>query len=416
MTLHTENCEDCRLSRRSPLKGAALFSAAGVAVSMFADVLTSTAFGATNNNILVVISLPGGADGLSMMVPHAEPSYYSARRGIAVAKSRLLVADSTFGLHPSFAPLMPMWRSGKMAASHAVGLPVPNRSHFEAMELLEDADPGSSARVGWINRMIVALAEPEFFNAVQLGDAVMPTSLVGPNPTLAATDFSGLDVPYGEDPALSTLLNESLAYQYRSPGSLIGSAGQEALVLAKRAREISAVEKNGPKNGAVYAPEYSKFGKALKSSAALIPSGVGVKAIAVDFGGWDHHVDLQWRLKSQATELATNLNSFFTDLALLASKVTVVTLSEFGRRLNQNGAAGVDHGYGNAVFAMGAGVKGGYYAKWPTLATGNRIEGGLAVTTDYRNVVAEILKKQFPAIDTTKVFPGVKFKSFGFMS
>ena len=408
-------CGDYDVSRRSLLKAAGLASMAGVATSMFGDVLTSTVFGASNANVLVVISLRGGADGLSMMVPHAEDAYYTSRPTTAIAKNKLLYADSTFGLHPSFTALGPMWLLGQVAGIHAVGLPAPNRSHFEAMETLEDADPGSSARIGWINRMVSGLAEsPDVFDAMQIGDTITPTSLVGPAPTIATQAFSDLAMPFSKDPVMSQRVSDSLRAQYAARGGLIGEAGLGAITLAGRAAAISGSVNDGPLAGVLY-PKYSERGAALKSTAGLIRANVGVKAVAVDAGGWDHHVDLSYRVNDTVKDLALCLAAFFLDLGLDAGRVTVVTLSEFGRRLKENGSHGVDHGYGNAVFALGAGVKGGFYSRWPGLSAGTQVDGDLAVTTDYRSVLTEILRARFPALDTSKVFPGISYAPLGFM-
>jgi uncharacterized protein (DUF1501 family) len=427
-------CDDYGLSRRSLLKAAGLAAMAGVTTSMFGDVLTSTVFGATEGNILVVLSLRGGADGLSMIVPHAESAYYSARPNTAIARDgvleqlhrlevaavgrgqtdgleprdRLLRADSTFGLHPAFAPLEPMWAAGQVAGLQAVGLPSPNRSHFEAMELLEDADAGSSARIGWINRMIAGLAtSPDVFDGIQIGSTVTPTSLVGPAPSLATGGFDDLLLPFTKDTKLAPQVSATLRSQYTAHGGPLGDAGINALALATRAGDVAGAVSAGPPSGVKY-PQYSSLGKALGTTAGLIRAKVGVKAVAVDSGGWDHHVDLKQRVNDTIGDLATCLAAFFTDLGPEAGRVTVVTLSEFGRRLTENGSRGVDHGYGNAVLALGAGVKGGkYYSVWPTLGTGSQVDGDLAMTTDYRSVLMEILRSRFPSLNLAKVFPDV---------
>jgi uncharacterized protein (DUF1501 family) len=414
---HDASCADYGVTRRTLLKSAGLLGMAGVTTSMFGDVLASTAYGATNGNILIVLSLRGGADGMSMMVPHAEPAYYAARRTIArdLQQPNLLAPDATFGLHPGFKPLEGLWNSGRMAAIHAVGLPTPNRSHFEAMELVEDADPGSSERIGWLNRVIGCFASNDVFDGIQVGNTVMPTSLIGPEPSFATSDFTSLSAPWADNKDLGPRMRSALTNMYRDAGTVIGRAGQEAIALDRRAGAIAAEEKKGPQNGAVY-PQYNELGEALASSAALIRAGVGVRAIAVDFGGWDHHVDISWRISNQIEQMSKSIAAFLTDLGSHASRVTIVTLSEFGRRLGENGAAGLDHGYGNAVFAFGAGVKGGYYANWPTLSAGKQIDGDLAVTTDYRSVLAEILQTRFPEVGVGTVFPGLTRTSLGFMS
>lgn len=410
-------CNDYGVSRRSLLKAAGLASMAGVATSMFGDVLTSTVYGAGDANVLVVVSLRGGADGLSMVVPHAESAYYSARPRTAVAATSLLHADATFGLHPAFTKLTPMWNQGQMAAIHAVGLPAPNRSHFDAMEVVEDADPGSSARIGWVNRMVSGLADaPDVFDGIQVGSTITPTALLGPAPVLATAKFSDLAGPFPKDLELRTRITDSLRAQYSRYGGTIGAAGVNALTMSRRAAEVDKSVNDGPLEGAVY-PQYSELGAALKTTAGLIRAKVGVKAVAVDAGGWDHHVDLQWRVNHSIEELAQCLSAFYLDLGAEAGRVTVVTLSEFGRRLQENGSRGVDHGYGNAVFVLGSGVKGGrYYSRWPGLSAGNQVDGDLAVTTDYRSVLTEILRSRFPTLDTTKVFPGISYDPLGFMT
>ncbi len=408
-------CDDYGVSRRSLLKAAGLASMAGVTTSLVGDVLTSTVYGAGDGNVLVVVSLRGGADGLSLLVPHAEPAYYAARPRTAIARSRLDMRDDTFGLHPAFAPLRTMWDLGQVAGLHAVGLPSPNRSHFEAMELLEDADPGSSARVGWLNRMISGLASsPDVFDGMQVGSTVTPTSLSGPVPTLATSQLGDLGLPFQNDATMRARLESGLRAQYTAHAGPLGAAGLNALALSSRAASIAGTL-TGASAGAVY-PKYSPLGDALRTTAGLIKAKVGVKAVAVDSGGWDHHVDLGWRVEGCIKDLATSLAAFFVDLGTDAGRVTVVTLSEFGRRLEENGSQGVDHGYGNAVLALGAGVRGRqFYSRWPTLGEGSRVDGDLAMTTDYRSVLMEILRARFPTLDLSKVFPGVTSEPLGFM-
>ena len=401
------------ISRRSLLRTGAAAGAAGVVTSMVGDVLTASVFGAEpRGNVLVVVSQRGGVDGLSMVVPHAESAYYAARPTTAVAKSRLLHRDHTFGLHPSFAPLSDLWKQDRFAAIHAVGLPAPNRSHFDAMEVVEDADPGSRQRVGWLNRMIGALSRESIFEGVALGTNVVPTSLLGPSDALAVASTAALETPYG-DTELGLAVRRGLRRLYAGNGE-VPRAGQAALELARGGKAYGAEAEKPPRHGAAYPG--SSFGKAMENAASLIRSGLGVRAIAVDSGGWDHHVALSANMTNGISDLAASLAAFFRDLGPDASRVTVVTLSEFGRRVAENGASGVDHGYGNAVLVLGAGVRGGrYYGRWPTLGTAKQVEGDLAVTTDYRHVLTEILQSRFRSVDTSAVFPGAGYRRVGFM-
>ncbi|MGA8257773.1 MAG: DUF1501 domain-containing protein [Nocardioides sp.] len=411
-------CSDYQaVSRRSMLKGAGvvgLAGAAGITTSMVGDVMTAAVYGAeTTGNVLVVVSQRGGVDGLSMVVPHAEKAYYQARPTTAIAKSRLLHRDNTFGLHPSFRALSPMWKKDAFAVVHAVGMPIPNRSHFSAMEEVEDADPGSVARVGWLNRMIGALGDDDIFEGVALGTNVVPTSLVGPAEAVALASAGYLATPYSGS-ATGNSIRQGLREMYSAGNRPAARAGLNALDLAKRGLAYSEESLKPPRNKAVYPG--SAFGTSLRNAASLIRAGVGVRAIAVDSGGWDHHLNLGTAMSNGVADLAGSLAAFFTDLGPAAQRVTVVTLSEFGRRLGENGASGVDHGYGNAVLVMGAGVRGGrYYGRWPTLNSGKQIEGDLAVTTDYRHVLTEILQSRFPSVDTSVVFPNQGYRRVGIM-
>lgn len=410
-------CDDYSVSRRTLLQAAGLAGMTGVVSSMFGDVLTSTAYGATNGNVLVVLSLRGGADGLSMVVPHAEDAYHLARPSSSMRRDALLHADDTFGLHPDFAPLSDWWTQGKLAAVHAVGMLTPNRSHFEAMELLEDADPGSSARVGWINRMISGLvAQPDVLDLMQIGSTTTPTSLMGPAPSVATEKLQDLALPFEDDAVLSAAVKSFVSSTYGKRGGLVGGAASDAVALAGKAKATAAIAEKSPGFGARY-EKYSQSGEALAHSAALIKAGLGVRAVAVDMGGWDHHVGVKWSMQTRIKELATNLAAFFTDLGPHADRVTVVTLTEFGRRLQENGSLGVDHGYASSVLLMGGGVKGGqYHARWPGLGTKQQVDGDLAVTTDYRDVVAEILRSRFPSVSINQVFPGLVQKPLGVMA
>lgn len=407
-------CPDYAVTRRSVLRGAGVAGTAGIATSMVGDVLTASVYGAeARGNVLVVLSQRGGADGLSMVVPHSESAYYAARPTTGVPVGRLLHRDATFGLHPSFAPLSGMWRSGRFGVVHAVGLPTPNRSHFQAMETLEDANPGDRERVGWLNRLIGALRPDDLFEGVAVGTNVLPTSLTGPAGSLALSSPSALGTPY-QGTALGAAVKTGLAGMYGSGMRPAQQAGREALALARRGGRYTEKAAQGARFGADYPG--SSLGLSLRNAAALIRSGLGVRAIAVDSGGWDHHLNLTGQMTSSVADLAGSLAAFFQDLGPDGARVTLVTVSEFGRRLAENGAGGVDHGYGNAVLVLGSGVRGGrYYSRWPSLSLKDQVDGDLAVTTDYRHVLTEILRARFPTVDTTAVFPTAGYRRTGFM-
>src|SRR5215210_7465145 len=189
--------EYAAVSRRGLLSGAL---AVGASTTVFgtAVVTASPASAASAPAVLVVLSLRGACDGLNLVVPHADPAYYAARPSIAVPSETLLAKDAMFGLHPAFEPLVPFWTAGKVAAVHATGLPAPNRSHFAAMEEVEDADPGSSVRSGWLNRLIGTDGDANPLQGLNLAGGVAPTSLYGPQPVMSADSVGGMEIS-GDD-------------------------------------------------------------------------------------------------------------------------------------------------------------------------------------------------------------------------
>jgi uncharacterized protein (DUF1501 family) len=411
MTTQLPCCEEfAAVSRRGLLSGAVALAGATTLVGS-AAITTSAASLTPATSVLVVLSLRGAADGLSLVVPHADPAYYAKRPGIAVPADRLLAADAMFGLHPALAPLVPMWQAGQLAAVHATGLPAPNRSHFAAMEEVEDADPGSSVRNGWLNRLIGATPDRSPLNGFNMAGGVPPTALFGPQPTMSAGEVDDVKLPgEGDDD------------HGRRRASLRTMWDPERSGLARAMRTTyAAVDAFGPAkeavdNTATY-PDTS-LGKAMAEVARAIRGNVGIEVITVDQGDWDMHsgmgsTESGWMTKN-AGELAGAVAAFFGDLGDQAPKVTLVTISEFGRRVVENASQGTDHGYGNVMFVAGAGVKGGrYYGSWHGLGTDD--DADLLVTTDYRSVLAEIVATRFGA-STAAVFPHFSPETVGVMT
>jgi uncharacterized protein (DUF1501 family) len=412
-----ESCccpEYAAMSRRSLLK-TALVAGASTTMVGTAVVTASPASAAPAPSVLVVVSLRGACDGLSLVVPHADPAYYAARPGIAIAPDVLLAKDAMFGLHPAFEPLLPFWTAGKVAAVHATGLPAPNRSHFAAMEEVEDANPGSSVRSGWLNRLVGTDADPNPLQGLGLGTGVAPASLYGPQPVMSAGSIGSLGVAGDDDGPSGARRMRSLHTLWDREQSVLGRSMRSTFgaVASFQVVKDSADE---PANGAEYPG--NDLGQALKQVARVIKSDVGVAVLTVDQGDWDHHTDMGnvggGLLVQNATGLADSLTAFLTDLGAWADKVTVVTISEFGRRVQENASGGTDHGYGNVMFLAGAGVKGGaYYGRWPGLS--NTLDGDLLVTTDYRSVLSEVVASRFGA-STATVFPGFVRSAVGVMA
>jgi uncharacterized protein (DUF1501 family) len=397
------------LTRRGLFRGAALVGATTMIGS--AVVTASPARALTPaSSVLVVLSLRGAADGLSLVVPYTDPAYYAARPTIGIPADQLLVRDGTFGLHPRLSALVPLWTAGKMAAIHATGLPTANRSHFAAMEEVEDANPGSSTRQGWLNRLIGTDPSTSSLQGFHLGAGVVPTSLYGAQPVMAAGQIDEVEIPGADQWDTEGGRKRSLHLLWDRDKTSLGRGMRSAF----DAIDGFAPVRDAAKNPSAY-PD-SDLGRALTEVARVVRGDVGTEVITVDQGEWDMHNGLgtlEWgTMRDNAEELATSVAAFFGDLGPQAEKVTLVVLSEFGRRVQENANYGLDHGYGNVMLAFGAGVKGGYYASWPGLS--NTMDSDLLVTTDYRNVLADIVVSRFGASVAT-VFPGLQRAPVGFM-
>ena len=372
-----------------------------------AVVTASPAMAASARSVLVVVSLRGGSDGLNMVVPHADADYYRARPNLAVPADRLLLKDGLFGLHPAMSALVPLWQAGKVATVHAAGLPVANRSHFDAIEEIEDADPGSRARVGWLNRLIGTTPGTAPLQGFSAGSGMIPTSLYGPHPTMAAGRVEDVGLPGRDEEGRREASVKELWAGNRT------SLGKSMSATFSAIASFGAVE-NTDDNSEVYPG--NDLGRALSTAARIIRGDVGVEVITVDQGDWDMHSgaggpDGGW-MYSNVEQFAESIAAFLGDLGTQAPKVTLVTLSEFGRRVQENDNYGTDHGYGNVMFVAGAGVRGGYHGRWPGL--GNSYDSDLTVTTDYRQVLADVVQVRFGA-SIPRVFPGLKRKSTGVM-
>lgn len=418
MTTETCGCPEYSrleggLSRRGLFRGAAAVGAGLTSVATVGTAFIETSYAATRSapTVLVVLSMRGAVDGMSLVVPHADPMYYAARPRIAIPAERLLVKDGFFGLHPHLEPLLPLWNAGQMATVHATGLPVPNRSHFAAIEEVEDADPGSTARVGWLNRLIGRDTYTNPLQAIQLGESVTPMSLSGPQPSVAVSEVGDMRLAGADKWDTGGRRPRSMRTMWGSAPGPLGAGARAAMQAIADFAPVRATSET-PANGATY--PRGDFGESLASAARTIRGDVGAEVIAIDYGSWDHHADLgtlEWgQMQRMTKELADGIAAFFTDLGPHASKVTLVTLSEFGRRTKENANYGLDHGHGNVMMLFGAGVKGGYYGRWPGLT--NETNGDLLVTTDYRSVLAEVAVKRMGA-SSAQVFPGFQPESVG---
>lgn len=412
-------CEGAGITRRSVLTGAMAMGALAGLGGLPGLGSTSLAFADTptyTGDTLVVVSLRGGFDGLSAVVPAFDPGYATLRPTIGVPSNALVQLDGRFGMHPGLAPLSPLWASGKLAFVHAVGQTDPTRSHFEATEELERAAPGSSLRTGWLDRTLGMTGAGTPFAGAHVGSGMAGGAFIGPNPELSLSSLDDFSLYAAWNDAERVRWATALtAMQADAPAMVAGPARGALSALD----DVAAMTANPyvPSGGAAY-PD-AGLGSALRDVAQLIKAGVGLRLAAVDMGNWDMHVDLGrfddrygW-MRGQLDALSRSLAAFATDLGPAFGNVTVVTLSEFGRRAGENGSGGVDHGHGNAVLLLGGGVNGGkVYGRWPGLGEADLVDGDLAGTTDYRTLLAEILERRCGVASST-VFPGLAADRLG---
>lgn len=403
-----EGARASQVTRRSLLKAVGLGSvaiAAGPMVGMRA------AYGAVDagwtGDTVVVLSLRGGFDGLSAVAPIGDPAYAVNRPTIGVPSSSAYQLDSMFGMHPALSPLQSLWTSNKLAFVHAAGMSEPNRSHFEAMDVMERAAPGSSARSGWLDRTLAIHSVGGPFSAVQMGSSSIPESLAGPYPVLGMDSISSFHLnAAGSQSSRDRWRNALNALHAQAPAGLHDSASG-TLAAIDTAASLGSYT---PANGASYPG--GGIGDALKNSAQLIKAQVGVRVLTIDLGDWDMHanlgrVDNGW-MRDNLTELGQALKAFATDLGSFLDTTTLVTISEFGRRVQENESGGVDHGWGNVMMVLGGHVVQGVHGTWPGLADDKLTQGDLTATTDYRAVLADILVNRTGAsvAQVQEVFPG----------
>jgi uncharacterized protein (DUF1501 family) len=370
----------------------------------------------TGKKQLVVLFQRGAADGLNIVVPFAEPNYYRLRPSIAIPQPRrggndaTLDLDGFFGLHPAMAPLVPFFKQNQLAIVHAAGSPDPTRSHFDAQDFMESGTPGLKATEdGWLDRALGTLPEENAspFRAVAMGPN-LPRMLRGSTGAIALPDLKQFKVQ-PQTAAMSNVVEGGFEAMYaQSVDHALHGTGTETFEAIDMLRKID-MSKFPPEHGADY-PK-SGLGQKMQQIAVMLKAGIGTEVLFVDCGGWDNHVNeggAQGQLSNLLKDLSQSLAAFHQDLGDRMNEVVVVTMSEFGRTAKENGNRGTDHGHANCMFVMGGDVKGGrVYGKWPGLDDHQLNEGrDLALTTDFRAVVGEILVKHMGVRDLAPVFPG----------
>lgn len=400
------------LTRRGFLQGCSLGIAA-LAGARF----THAAYAAQppDSGTLVVVFLRGGWDALNVAPPldgEDRILYEQARPGIKIPQASLLALDERFGLHPALAPLHELYQDGKMGLVHAVGLNYDTRSHFDAMEFIELGTPGVKTTTnGWLTRHL--LSSQGYDLAARIPIAASPET-----PTALLNETRSVSMSRLED--LSQWDNGHLADQQTALRRLYAgddALRQTGLRTLEVVQTIAPTLENSyqPAAGAAYSDD--EFSGQMRAIAQLIKMDAGLQVATVDLGGWDTHQDQNdgtgGYMGNLLASLGSGLAAFINDLENgYANQVSVVVLSEFGRRLAQNDSRGTDHGHGSVMLALGAGVNGGrVYGNWPGLANHQLYDrADLAVTTDFREVLSELLLKRLANPNLEAIFPGYAYQ------
>ncbi|HEX8190294.1 MAG TPA: DUF1501 domain-containing protein [Pyrinomonadaceae bacterium] len=362
---------------------------------------------------LITVFQRGAVDGLNMVVPHGERAYYELRPQIAIAQpgraDSAVDLDGFFGLHPAMSPLMRLWDEKRLAVVHAVGSPDNTRSHFDAQDYMESATPGvKSTQDGWLNRLVQARPDPKAtpFRSISMTQN-LPRSMQGRAAAVAMRDLSDFQIRAG---AYTPSVQGGFEGLYeQGVDDVLRGTGRETFEAVNFLKRVNPAQYR-PENGAQY--PNGEFGRALAQIAQLVKAGVGLEVAFTDVGGWDTHRGqggARGQLANLLGQFAQGLSALVTDLGPARMQdVLVLTMSEFGRTVRQNGTAGTDHGHANAMLVIGGAVRGGkVYGRWPGLKEEQLYEGrDLALTTDFRDVFGEVASRHLGAADLKRVFPG----------
>ena len=416
-------------------EGALALMALGLPPDFLLQPLLAGTQGLDRKKTLICIFQRGAVDGLSMVVPFGERGYYDSRRTIAIqapgsGDGSALDLDGFFGLHPALTPLEELYRRSEMAIVHAVGSPHPTRSHFDAQDFMETGTPGvKSTREGWLNRVLqdtecaecegrtlqnaaahaadhatgqVSMATVPSLRGVSMTSA-LPRVMQGNHPALAIPNLSEFGVHRDDE------VGSAFRRLYRTErGDAVSAAAEEAF---EAVRALEAIDPGSyePTGGAQY--PNGDFGRSLREIAQLVKADVGVEIAFADLGGWDTHVrqgGAQGQLAGRLGQLGEGIRALYDDLGDRMEDVVILTMSEFGRTVAENGSGGTDHGHANCMLALGGSVKGGrILGDWPGLERELLYQGrDLAVTTDFRDVFSEVVSGHLGAAHLDRIFPG----------
>jgi uncharacterized protein (DUF1501 family) len=403
-----------RLTRRQFL------ACAGVAAAGFGALpgwvrRASAAARGRSKRTLVVLFQRGAADGLNIVPPFLDPIYRRSRPSIAIddptkGGSGAIDLDGRFGLHPALESLLPMWKDGRFALVQAAGSPDPTRSHFDAQDYMEIGTPGvKTTEDGWLNRALAG-GKPSPVEAAAISPR-LPRILQGPRPALSLTRADSLASAGGIVDSFESIYDDTI------DAALSGAAHD----LGEARRALANLPKTGEADLQAAGYPRSLAARDLFELSRLLKADVGLRVGFVQMGGWDHHFkegSSDGLLARRLEELGTAVAAFYRDLGDRSEDVLLLTMTEFGRTIEENGNGGTDHGHASVMMLFGGEVRGGkVYGRWPGLEKENLFEGrDLQVTTDFRQVAGEALTKHLGLRSLGEVFPGGRFPPIGFLS
>jgi uncharacterized protein (DUF1501 family) len=391
------------LTRRIFLRGSAMVMAGAGSVPFWLGRAAAAAPG--KRKILVAIFQRGAADGLNVVVPFAEKRYYELRPTIGIpapgssnGPQPAIDLDGRFGLNPTLQPLKPLWDRNLLAIVEATGSPDPTRSHFDAQDYMESGTPGMK-RDGWLNRALPPAGPGTSpLRAISMS-ANLPRTLQGDRSAIAVNDVQQFKASADTSSILESMYSSSRDKQ-------MATAGKDAFAAMRIIQSMNGTAYN-PSGGAQYG-QGGELGRSLQQIARLIKMDTGVEAAFAQVGGWDHHQNEPGQLSNVLRQFGAALAAFTTDMGDRMEDIVLVTMSEFGRTAQENGNNGTDHGHGDVMFVLGGPVRGGkVYGKWPGLEKEQLYEGrDLAVATDFRAVLSELVAGHLGTTDLSQVFPG----------
>ena len=390
------------LTRRFFIKGSAVVMAGTGAVPFWLGRAAAAAQG--KRKTLVAIFQRGAADGLNIVAPFGDKRYTELRPTIGIAApgkpNGAIDLDGTFGLHPQLEALKPLWEKRQLAIVEATGSPDPSRSHFDAQDFMESGTPGVKGD-GWLNRALLPpTPQSSPLRAISMG-AQLPRTLRGDRSAIAVADVQ----QFRMDDYTASIVENMYA---SSHDKQLEGAGKDAFAAMKMLQTLTRGPYT-PANNAQYA-QAGELGRSLQTIARLIKSDSGVEAAFAEVGGWDHHQNEPNQMANLLRQFGAALAAFSQDMGDRMEDVVLVTMSEFGRTAAENGDSGTDHGHGSLMMVLGGPVQGGkVYGKWPGLEREQLFESrDLAVTTDFRAVLGELVSGHLAQSDLAQVFPGFK--------